>query len=115
MWVVGEVSECLLSSSLLLCRYDSKLKDARAVGAKKGAVVGLNVGFVFFLFFSIDGVAFWQVLVPLLFKLKFLMTVRVLPLLSDLLTAVIFPSSLLPSLPPSLLPSPSSLSLTHPW
>jgi len=32
---------------------------ARNIGAKKGALVGITIGFVFFLFFSIDGVAFW--------------------------------------------------------
>ncbi len=40
-------------------RYNDKLKQARNIGAKKGALVGASIGFVFFLFFAIDGVAFW--------------------------------------------------------
>lgn len=40
-------------------RYDSKLKEARLVGAKKGATTGGALGFIYFLFFTINGVALW--------------------------------------------------------
>ena len=42
-------------------RYNECLKKARKIGAKKGIGGGFSIGFVFFLFFSLDAVAFWQV------------------------------------------------------
>lgn len=42
-----------------LKRYDSKLKKARQVGAQKGAATGGALGFIFFLFFTIEGVGLW--------------------------------------------------------
>ena len=40
-------------------RYDDKLKKARKLGAKKGLTVGVSMGFVYFLIFSIYAIGFW--------------------------------------------------------
>ena len=40
-------------------RYDEKLKEARLVGAKRGATTGGALGFIYFLFFTINGIALW--------------------------------------------------------
>jgi hypothetical protein len=53
--VAGEV-ELIITLSF---RYNEHLKEARKIGAKKGISTGFSIGFVFFLFFSIDAVAFW--------------------------------------------------------
>ena len=41
------------------CSYESKLKKARTLGAKKGFIIGVSVAFVFFIFFIFSSVAFW--------------------------------------------------------
>ena len=64
MWSPDQLlMHCLCVCFVCLCvyRYDSKLGEALKVGTKKGVTVGLNFGFIFFLFFALDGVAFWQV------------------------------------------------------
>ena len=40
-------------------RYNDKLKEARELGGKKGAFVGISFGFLFFLLFIVDAAAFW--------------------------------------------------------
>ena len=40
-------------------RYESKLKEARLIGAKKGTIVGLNYGVVYGLLFLMNATSFW--------------------------------------------------------
>jgi len=40
-------------------RYDDNLKEARALGAKKGVAVGFSLFLIFFLIFLVDTVGFW--------------------------------------------------------
>ena len=40
-------------------RYDSKLKEARLLGAKKGFTLGISLFVIFFLLFLVNAAAFW--------------------------------------------------------
>ncbi len=40
-------------------RYDTKLKMARRLGAKKGFSVGISLGSIFLFIFTLYAIAFW--------------------------------------------------------
>ena len=42
-----------------LCRYDNKLKEARALGVKKALTVGSGLALIFFLIFFVNAAGFW--------------------------------------------------------